>query len=122
MCPRGWQTLCLSAYPARSIEAAVGVETNTGHHWRLVLTDLALLGVAWPGVGTLDDIEALYSADGPANIRHATTKEEVEEVARAARGVKAQVDTEGVRLRCTRAWTKTSSGGGFAPCTWTPTN
>lgn len=86
-----------SAYPARSIEAAVGVETNTGHHWRLVLTDLALLGVVWPGVGTLDDIQALYSADGPKNIRVLTTKEEVEEMARAARGVQAQVDTEVVR-------------------------
>jgi hypothetical protein len=86
-----------SAYPARSIEGAVGVETNTGHHWRLVLTDLALLGVCWPGVGTLDDIAALYSADGPDNIRVLTTKEEVEGVARVARGVKAQVDTEIVR-------------------------
>jgi hypothetical protein len=86
-----------SAYPARSIEAAVGVETNTGHNWRLVLTDLALLGVVWPGVGTLDDIEALYSADGPENIRVLTTKEEVQDVTRAARGVRAQVDTEIVR-------------------------
>jgi hypothetical protein len=87
-----------SAYPARSIEAAVGVETNTGHHWRLVLTDLALLGVVWPGVGTLEDIEALYSASGPSNVRVLTTKEEVEgTMARAARGVQAQVDTEVVR-------------------------
>jgi len=86
-----------SAYPARSIEAAVGVETNTGHHWRVVLTDLALLGVVWPGVSTLDDIQALYSADGPDNVQVLTTKEEVEAVARQARGVRAQVDTEVIR-------------------------
>jgi hypothetical protein len=87
-----------SAYPARSIEAAIGVETNTGHHWRLVMTDLALLGVVWPGVGTLDDIQALYSSEGPESVRVLTTKEEVEDtMARAARGVKAQVDTEVVR-------------------------
>jgi hypothetical protein len=38
-----------SAYPARSIEALTGVKTNTGHTWNLVITDLALLGVVWPG-------------------------------------------------------------------------
>jgi hypothetical protein len=88
-----------SAYPARSIEAVDGVDTNTGHHWRLVLTDLALLGVVWPGVGTLDDIQALYSEDGPDNIRILTTKEEVEAMARPARGSKlrAQVDAEDIR-------------------------
>jgi hypothetical protein len=87
-----------SAYPARSIEAAIGVTTNTGHSWRLVLTDLALLGVVWPGVGTLDDIQALYSAEGPDNVRVLTTKEEVDAtMARAARGVRAQVDTENIR-------------------------
>lgn len=87
-----------SAYPARSIEAAIGVDTNTGHHWRLVLTDLALLGVVWPGVGTLDDIQALYSAEGPDNISVLTTKAEVEQMARTARGnVRAQVDAEDIR-------------------------
>lgn len=88
-----------SAYPARSIEAAIGVDTNTGHHWRMVLTDLALLGVVWPGVGTLEDIQALYSEDGPDNISVLTTKEEVEAMTRPARGaaVRAQVDAEDIR-------------------------
>jgi hypothetical protein len=87
-----------SAYPARSIEAAQNVDTNTGHHWRMVITDLALLGVVWPGVGTLDDIQALYSAEGPDNIQVLTTKEEVEAMSRPARGsVKAQADAEDIR-------------------------
>jgi hypothetical protein len=87
-----------SAYPARSIEAAVGVDTNTGHHWRLVLTDLALLGVVWPGVGTLDDIQALYSENGPDNISVLSTKEEVDAMSRPARGsLRAQVDAEDIR-------------------------
>lgn len=87
-----------SAYPARSIEAAIGVDTNTGHHWRLVMTDLALLGVVWPGVGTLDDIQALYSEDGPSNVTILTTKEEVEAMSRPARGsIRAQVDAEDIR-------------------------
>lgn len=87
-----------SAYPSRSIEAIWNVETNTGHSWRLVLTDLALLGVVWPGVGTLDDIQALYSESGPDNVRILTTKEEVDAMARPARGsLRAQVDAEDIR-------------------------
>jgi hypothetical protein len=87
-----------SAYPARSVEAIWNVDTNTGHNWRLVLTDLALLGVVWPGVGTLDDIQALYSEQGPGNVQVLSTKEEVEAMARPARGaVRAQVDAEDIR-------------------------
>jgi hypothetical protein len=80
-----------SAYPARSIEAITGVTTNTGHKWNLVITDLALLGVVWPGVSTLDDIEALYSVDGPDGLQVLTTKEEVE-----ATAIKAQVNNDDI--------------------------
>lgn len=90
-----------SAYPARSIEGATEVTTNTGHSWRLVITDLALLGVRWPGVSTLDDIQALYSKDGPDNITVLSTKEEVEDLSVAAAAlVTAQVDVDQVM----RAW------------------
>jgi hypothetical protein len=80
-----------SAYPARSIEALTGVKTNTGHKWRLVITDLALLGVVWPGVSTLDDIEALYSKDGPDDVTIYTTKEEF-----TAARVQAQINNDDV--------------------------
>lgn len=66
-----------SAYPACSIDGQVGVSTNTGHEWRLVITDLALLGVRWPGVSTLEDIKALYSTTGPDNVTIYATEEEV---------------------------------------------
>lgn len=86
-----------SAYPARSIEGAVGVQTNTGHGWQLVITDLALLGVVWPGVTTLEDIQALYSADGPDNLTVLKTKEEVEALSvAAAAAVNAQIDVDSV--------------------------
>jgi hypothetical protein len=80
-----------SAYPARSIEGITGVSTNTGHKWSLVITDLALLGVVWPGVSTLDDIQALYSVDGPDNVQVLTTKEEVEGIA-----IRAQVNNDDI--------------------------
>jgi hypothetical protein len=80
-----------SAYPARSIEALTGVKTSTGNAWSLVITDLALLGVVWPGVSTLDDIEALYSKDGPDNVKVLTTKKEVEETT-----IKGQINNEDI--------------------------
>jgi len=83
-----------SAYPARSIDGALGVETNTGHNWRLVITDLALLGVQWPGVSTLEDIKALYSKDGPESVIVYTT---LEELAASMTKVQARADVDDVR-------------------------
>jgi hypothetical protein len=80
-----------SAYPARSIEALTGVSTSTGNKWKLVITDLALLGVVWPGVSTLDDIEALFSVEGPDNVQVLTTKKEVE-----ATTIRAQVNNDDI--------------------------
>lgn len=80
-----------SAYPARSIEGLTGVKTNTGNTWKLVITDLALLGVIWPGVSTLDDIQALYSKEGPDNLKILSTKEEVEDVT-----IRAQINNEDI--------------------------
>jgi hypothetical protein len=83
-----------SAYPACSIDGQMGVETNTGHNWRLVVTDLALLGVRWPGVSTLEDIKALYSTSGPDNVTIYATEEEV----MAGTGtVTARTDVDDVR-------------------------
>jgi hypothetical protein len=57
-----------SAYPARSIEGRFNFKTPTGKKWRLVISGLALLGVVWPGVGTLEDIASLYTEKGPEDI------------------------------------------------------
>jgi hypothetical protein len=94
-----WLALALpSAYPGRSIDGEVGVVTNTGHNYGLVITGLALLGVRWPGVSTLDDIRALYAKDMPDNVKVYTT-EEVDEVTVAAAGtpITARLDVDVVR-------------------------
>jgi hypothetical protein len=57
-----------TAYPNRSIEALWDVETVTGHKWRIVVTDVALLGVIWPGISTLDDLEISLSDAGPEGV------------------------------------------------------
>jgi hypothetical protein len=96
-----------SAYPARSIEGATQVTTVTDNRWELVITDLALLGVAWPGVTTLEDIQALYSKEGPDNIQVFTTREEVAALSVAAASlVTAQVDVDQVM----RAWREHKTG------------
>ena len=62
-----------TAYPNRSIEGNWDVETVTGHKWRFVVTDVALLGVVWPGISTLDDLEIALSDSGPEGVTMAQT-------------------------------------------------
>jgi hypothetical protein len=66
------------AYPNRSIEGFQEALTNTGHVWGLVVHAVALLGVVWPGVSTLDDLPLLYGADAPDGIE--VVNEDGEEV------------------------------------------
>ena len=104
-----------SAYPARSIEAAVEATTVTGNSWRMIITDLALLGVLWPGVTTLEDIQALYSKEGPSNLKVLTTKEEVAALSvAAAAAVTAQVNVEDVN----RAWSQFKRESDVAGMWW----
>jgi hypothetical protein len=95
--PRWLATALPGAYPGRSIDGEIGVVTNTGHTWGLVITGMALLGIRWPGVSTLEDIKALFSKDGPDNVKVYTT-EEVDDVTVAAAGrVQARLDVDVVR-------------------------
>ncbi len=92
-CPTWLARILSSAYPNRSIEGFQGATTVTGHEWKLVITDLALLGVTWPGVSTLDDLESLFSEDGPEGIK----VEEAKVPVAAARSITAQVNVDDVR-------------------------
>lgn len=53
------------AYPSRSVEGNFDVHTTTGKDWQFVITDLALLGVRWPGVMTIDDLPTLFGTEIP---------------------------------------------------------
>lgn len=92
-CPTWLARILSSAYPSRSIEGFQEAETVTGHKWGLVVTDLALLGVTWPGVSTLEDLQALYSEDGPEGIEVKEDKLAV----KAARAIAAQVNVDDIR-------------------------
>src|SRR5262252_4952984 len=54
------------AYPSRSIDASVGVETVTGKKYGMVINDVSLLGVRWPGCSTLEDLPLWYGSEQPA--------------------------------------------------------
>lgn len=94
-CPTWLARILASAYPSRSIEGGKGVITATGHEWKMVVTDVALLGVRWPGVSTLADLEALYSEEGPDDIE--IIEEDPLTIAAAAGRITAQVDVDDVR-------------------------
>jgi len=53
--------IAATAYRRRSVELARGVKTAAGKSYRMVVTGLALLGVARPAVKGLADVMALYS-------------------------------------------------------------
>lgn len=52
-----------SAYPSRSVEAALDVTTSAGAKYSMVVTGCALLGVTTPAIQSLGDIAALFGAD-----------------------------------------------------------
>lgn len=59
----GWLTgRIAAAYPERSIEGYRNVTSPSGHRYRLVLTSLALLGVAPPAMKGLADLPAALAA------------------------------------------------------------
>lgn len=93
-CPTWLAKILASAYPSRSIEGYKDAETVTGRTHKMVITDLALLGVKWPGVSTLADLQALYSEEGPEGIE--IEEEDPMQIA-AARGVQAQADLDQIR-------------------------
>jgi hypothetical protein len=58
--PAWLATIMASAYPSRSMEADLGVQTTSGATYSMVVTGLALLGVARPAIESLGDIAQLY--------------------------------------------------------------
>jgi hypothetical protein len=96
-----------SAFPSRSIEGRFNLKTPTGKQHRLVINGLALLGVTWPGVLTIDDIASLYSEKGPnIAVTEASADQPITITAAAKRQLSAQVTVEDLR----RAWYESNRG------------
>lgn len=87
-----------SAFPSRSIEGLFNFKTVTGKTWRLVISGLAMLGVVWPGVTTIEDIASLFTEEGPdVHVTTATKEQPVAVTAALDRLVKGQVTVEDLR-------------------------
>jgi len=96
-----------SAFPSRSIEGRFNVRTPTGKNHRLVVHGLALLGVTWPGVLTIEDIASLYTKEGPkVKVEVASPEQPIAIAAAGMRNVSAQVTVEDLR----RAWYESNRG------------
>ena len=63
--PEWFATIMPFAYPNRSVEGGWDVKTPTGQEHQFVLTAVALLGDEYPAIETLDDLQILFSKDGP---------------------------------------------------------
>lgn len=102
-CPKWLADIMPVAFPNRSIEGNMEVETVTGHEWRLVIWSVKLLGVLWPGVSTLEDLPLYYGEDMPDDVEVIEPEEDDEVGAsiKAARGrpgsVSANANVEDVR-------------------------
>lgn len=56
------------AFPNRSVEASLMVETATGKDWEMVINCVSLLGIYWPGCQVLEDLPMWYGGDIPAGV------------------------------------------------------
>lgn len=105
--PIWFANIMSSAFPSRSIEGRFNVKTPTGKQHRLVISGLALLGVVWPGVLTIEDIATLYTEEGPKiTLNEASSELPVAVMAAQARQVAGQVTVEDLR----RAWYENNRG------------
>lgn len=55
-----------SSYPGRSIEGGRNYTAASGNQYSLVIDAVALLGVTWPGVGSLADLREILEQNGSA--------------------------------------------------------
>jgi len=100
----GWLTgeVMASAYPDRSIEGEWHHKCALGHDHLFVVTDVALLGVAPPAIGTLSsfqDMAVLYAVSNEPETEGATVPTGKVTVTASARPtvVKASVTSEDIR-------------------------
>lgn len=72
--PEWFATIMPYAYPNRSMEGYWGVTTQTGHTHKFVITAVSLLGDEYPAIETLDDLQTMFSAEGPEWAEALTTE------------------------------------------------
>lgn len=61
------------AYPSRSIEGWFGYNSVNDKAYKFIITDLALLGVVFPGVMNLADLPSMYGDSQPDEVQFVET-------------------------------------------------
>lgn len=84
-----------TAYPQRSMEGATDyTHPQNGRTYSLFIKAIALLGIEWPGIHCLDDLEIAFSAEGPSEVKVVAL--DSKEVAAMAATIVAQTNVEDV--------------------------
>lgn len=66
--PKWLADILPTAYPNRSIEGYWNVTSATGKDHQFVIPRVAVLGVSLPAVATLEDLQAMFSEEGPEGV------------------------------------------------------
>jgi Mu-like prophage I protein len=56
------------AFPSRSVDASLDAETATGKKYEMIITDVSLLGIRWPGCSVLEDLPLWYGPQAPQDV------------------------------------------------------
>lgn len=93
-------------WPNRSMEGYTEHTTHTGKTWSLVIPDVALLGVSWPGIHCLDDLPIVLSAEGPEGVEVTDTTSKEVAVSQITAGTQlvAQVNVEDIDREAWAQW------------------
>lgn len=88
-----------SSYPGRSIEGGFGFDAPSGRSYEFVISAVALLGVTWPGVTSLPDLQEILLRNGAAGEAETLVAANIgdREIVRAE--VRAGLDVDLVRRR-----------------------
>lgn len=95
--PKWLAEILPTAYPNRSVEVYYDVQTVKGEY-AAVMPRVAALGINLPAVASLEDLQILYSQEGPDGVELVHVGERVAASAKAATPpVKFSIDVEAVR-------------------------
>lgn len=102
--PKWLAEILPTAFPNRSVEVYWNVKTESGKQYAAIMPRVAALGINLPAVASLEDLQVLYSEEGPDGVELVEAGERVAAMApgtparlKADAPTKASIDVEAVR-------------------------
>lgn len=95
--PKWLADIMPTAFPNRSVEVYYNVQTKAGVKYAAIMPRVAALGINLPAVASLEDLQILYSEEGPDGVELVHIGERIAASAPGTTFVKASIDVEAVR-------------------------